>query len=69
MQVISKYINTIFNSYFIAIFIACGIFLFVFEASLIDPEKFPTEKKIAKIGGLGYIIFGVGMYILSLFIK
>jgi len=69
MHVISNYINTIFANYFIILFLACGIFLFIFEASFIDPKKFPIEEKIAKIGGLGYIILSIGMYILSLFIK
>lgn len=69
MQVISRYISTILNNYFIVLFIASGAFLFIFEAPFIDSEKFATEKKIAKVGGIGYIIFGVGLYILSLFIK
>jgi len=69
LQAITEYVNMLFNNYLFAIFIVCGAFLIFFEVPSTDPEKFSVEKKIAKIVGIGYILFGIGMYILSLFIK
>jgi|GEM_PF-4337244 len=64
MKNVLELIPLIFTNYLLGILFLCGAILFFFISGSLS--EFPIEERIAKWGGLLYMILGAVLFILTL---
>lgn len=69
MQNILKILTNIFDFNEMFLFIIAAVFLLFADAPSFKKQNFQKEYKLAKILGYVYIVVGVGMYVISRYIR